>query len=104
MDLAHAASLFVALLLLGVPPTTAQDHGGLINQGHSPAVPAATASPYAGLQARPLKALSEAQIADLRAGRGMTLALAAELNGYPGPLHVIELADALATRNSAAMR
>jgi hypothetical protein len=52
--------------------------------------------PYAGLQSRPLKALSEAQIADLRAGRGMTLALAAELNGYPGPLHVIELADALA--------
>src|SRR3954447_3204262 len=52
--------------------------------------------PYAGLQSRPLKALSEAQIADLRAGRGMTLALAAELNGYPGPLHVVELADALA--------
>lgn len=52
--------------------------------------------PYAGLQSRSLKALSEAQIADLRAGRGMTLALAAELNGYPGPLHVIELADALA--------
>jgi len=52
--------------------------------------------PYSGMQSRPLKALSEAQIADLRAGRGMTLALAAELNGYPGPLHVIELADALA--------
>src|SRR3954447_10182770 len=51
--------------------------------------------PYAGLQSRPLKALSEAQIADLRAGRGITLALAAELNGYPGPLHVVELADAL---------
>jgi hypothetical protein len=26
----------------------------------------------------------------------MGLALAAELNGYPGPLHVLELADALA--------
>ena len=52
--------------------------------------------PYSGMQSRPLKALSEAQIADLRAGRGMTLALAAELNGYPGPVHVIELADALA--------
>ena len=25
----------------------------------------------------------------------MGLALAAELNGYPGPLHVIELADSL---------
>jgi hypothetical protein len=31
----------------------------------------------------------------LRAGRGMGLALAAELNGYPGPMHVLELADAL---------
>ena len=51
--------------------------------------------PYAGLQARAVKALSDQQIADLRAGRGMGLALAAELNGYPGPLHVLEHADAL---------
>lgn len=54
------------------------------------------AQPYGGLQLRPVKALSNEQIADLRAGRGMGLALAAELNGYPGPSHVIELADALA--------
>src|SRR5260370_39538434 len=53
------------------------------------------AAPYAGYQQRPIKALSEQQIADLRAGRGMGLALAAELNGYPGPLHVLELADRL---------
>jgi hypothetical protein len=51
--------------------------------------------PSAGLHQRPLKALSEQQIADLRAGKGMSLALAAELNGYPGPLHVLELADKL---------
>jgi Spy/CpxP family protein refolding chaperone len=51
--------------------------------------------PYAGLEFRPIKALSEQQIADLRAGRGMSLALAAELNGYPGPMHVLELADSL---------
>src|SRR5690242_20746534 len=51
--------------------------------------------PYAGLQNRPLKALSAEQLADLKAGRGMGLALAAELNGYPGPLHVLELADRL---------
>jgi Spy/CpxP family protein refolding chaperone len=57
---------------------------------------AQTAQPYAGLQSRPIKALSEQEIADLRAGRGMGLALAAELNGYPGPLHVLEHADALA--------
>ena len=52
-------------------------------------------SPYAGMQTRPIKALSEQQVADLRAGRGMGLALAAELNGYPGPSHVLELADNL---------
>jgi hypothetical protein len=52
-------------------------------------------SPYAGMQQRPVKALSDQQVSDLRAGRGMGLALAAELNGYPGPLHVLELADAL---------
>jgi hypothetical protein len=51
--------------------------------------------PYAGLEGRAVKALSEQQIVDLRAGRGMSLALPAELNGYPGPLHVIEHADAL---------
>ena len=52
-------------------------------------------SPYAGMQARPIKALSEQQIADLKAGRGMGLALPAELNGYPGPSHLLELADKL---------
>jgi Spy/CpxP family protein refolding chaperone len=51
--------------------------------------------PYAGLQDRSIKALSEQQVADLKAGRGMGLALAAELNGYPGPLHVVELSDKL---------
>jgi len=50
---------------------------------------------YGGLESRDIKALSEADVAGLRAGRGMSLALAAELNGYPGPLHVLELADKL---------
>ena len=61
------------------------------------ATPSAAQSqqPYAGLEGRSIKALSEQQIADLRAGRGMGLALAAELNGYPGPMHVLEMADAL---------
>jgi hypothetical protein len=52
-------------------------------------------SPYAGMQERSIKALSEQQIADLKAGRGMGLALPAELNGYPGPVHVLELSDQL---------
>ena len=53
------------------------------------------ARPYAGMQARAIKALSTEQVADLKAGRGMSLALAAELNGYPGPRHVLELGDQL---------
>ncbi|MEY9590206.1 Spy/CpxP family protein refolding chaperone [Bradyrhizobium yuanmingense] len=56
---------------------------------------AQSSQPYAGLEKRPIKALSQQQIDDLRAGRGMGLALAAELNGYPGPSHVLELSDRL---------
>jgi hypothetical protein len=52
-------------------------------------------APYAGLERRSVKALSDEQIADLRAGRGMGLALPAELNGYPGPVHVLEQAGRL---------
>src|ERR1044071_8236681 len=51
--------------------------------------------PYAGFETRPVKALSEQQVADLRAGRGMGLAMPAELNSYPGPMHVLEHAAAL---------
>lgn len=52
-------------------------------------------APYAGLQDRPIKALSSQEVGDLRAGRGMGLALAAELNNYPGPRHVLDLSDRL---------
>ena len=52
-------------------------------------------SAYAGMQNRAIKALSEQQTADLRAGKGMSLALPAELNGYPGPVHALELAAPL---------
>lgn len=53
------------------------------------------ASPYAAETDRPIKALSAQEIADLRAGEGMGLAKAAELNHYPGPRHVLDLADDL---------
>jgi Spy/CpxP family protein refolding chaperone len=52
-------------------------------------------TPYAGFEERPIKALSAQQVGDLKAGRGMSLALAAELNGFPGPLHVLELSEKL---------
>ena len=51
--------------------------------------------PYAGMEQRPVKALSEQQIADLRAGRGMGLALPGRAQRISGPMHVLEHADAL---------
>jgi hypothetical protein len=47
--------------------------------------------PYAGQQTRAIKALSDDEIAALRKGEGMGMAKAAELNGYPGPAHVLQL-------------
>jgi hypothetical protein len=55
----------------------------------------AAQSPYAGQQNRPIKALSESDIAELLAGKGRGYAKAAELNNYPGPAHVLELAAQL---------
>ena len=51
--------------------------------------------PYAGQQSRPIKALSDDDIAALQNGEGMGMAKAAELNGYPGPKHVLDLARQL---------
>ena len=50
---------------------------------------------YAAWQERTIKALSPRQIEDYLEGRGMGMALPAELNGYPGPRHVLDLADDL---------
>jgi hypothetical protein len=97
MNLAHSVPLCLASMILAAHPAAAQHQGAESMQGHPPAASATTASPspYAGMEQRRVKALSDQQIADLNAGHGMSLALAAELNGYPGPLHVLELADAL---------
>lgn len=64
--------------------------------GAAAAAQADSQSPYAGERDRAIKALSPTEIDDLAAGRGMGLAKAAELNAYPGPSHVLELADSLA--------
>lgn len=52
-------------------------------------------APYAGQEQRSIKALSDEDVAALLAGHGAGFAKAAELNGYPGPLHVLELAGPL---------
>lgn len=52
-------------------------------------------SPYTDSQSREVRALSRADIEALLRGDGMGLALAAELNRYAGPRHVLDLADRL---------
>ena len=55
----------------------------------------ASNSPYQGEQLRTIKALSDGEINSLLNGQGMGFAKAAELNHYPGPKHVLDLADDL---------
>ena len=55
----------------------------------------ASSQPYAGQDQRAIASLSPADIDDLLAGRGWGFAKPAELNGYPGPTHLLELADEL---------
>jgi Spy/CpxP family protein refolding chaperone len=52
-------------------------------------------SPYAGQEKHAIKSLSEEDIQALRSGQGMGLARAGELNHYPGPRHVLDLAAQL---------
>lgn len=77
-----AAVALIALIALPLP-NAAQDHP---NAGHSE---------HAGKEGREIKALDDSAIHDYRSGAGMGFALAAELNGYPGPRHVLELAHEL---------
>jgi len=69
-----------AFLVLTPAPGCAQ-HGGA---GHAH-------SKYAGQQTREIKSLSPDDLAELRRGGGGGLAKAAELNGVPGPAHLLEL-------------
>lgn len=83
------------IVALASGPALAQHTGHESGKAHSP---------YAGLTERAVKALSAEQIADLRAGRGMSLALPAELNGYPGPSHALELADRIGLTQAQRQR
>lgn len=56
-------------------------------------------SPYVGQQHRAIKSLSDDDIAELQKGGGWGLAKAAELNGLPGPAHLLELSDQIPLRD-----
>jgi LTXXQ motif family protein len=80
------ALLCVATLACAAPGARAQHH----TANTTTATTTAT-TPYAGEQARAIKSLAASDVAGLLAGQGMGLAKAAELNGYPGPMHTLEL-------------
>lgn len=50
-------------------------------------------SKYAGQEKQAIKSLSPGDIAELKRGGGWGLAKAAELNGVPGPAHLLEMKD-----------
>lgn len=77
---------FVAVVFAALP-AFAQMAG---HKGHKGAAPA---SPYAGQQMRQIKSLSAEDVDDLENGRGWGFAKAAELNGVPGPVHILEMKD-----------
>ncbi len=52
-------------------------------------------SPYSGQESREIKALSSEDVQAYLSGKGLGFAKAAELNGYPGPSHVLVLATEL---------
>jgi hypothetical protein len=50
-------------------------------------------SKYAGEEKREIKSLSATDIEELQNGKGWGLAKAAELNGVPGPAHLLEMKE-----------
>ena len=81
---AIVAGCLASTMAVGEEAAPAHAHGGALD-----------VAPLANTPSEVIS-LSDSEVADLRLGHGMGLARAAELNGHPGPAHVIELADALA--------
>jgi hypothetical protein len=78
----HILPFVLPLILFAADGQAAGGHGG-----HK--------SKYAGQETRTIKSLSEDDIAELRRGGGWGLAKAAELNGVPGPAHLLEMKAAV---------
>ena len=60
--------------------------------------------PYKGFSARKIASLSDEDIRQITQGMGWGLALPAELNGYPGPIHILELSNELALSDDQKWR
>jgi Spy/CpxP family protein refolding chaperone len=91
MKLAQGIALGLALLLI-IGTSLSQRTTGLPETASESTI----FSPYAGQEARDIKALSDEDIQGLLAGSGTPfggMAKPAELNGYPGPRHVLDAAE-----------
>ena len=78
--------IILMALLFAAPVVAQMDHEHHMHHAQSP---------YAANTANAVKALSPEQLDAYRNGTGMGLAIPAELNGYPGPRHILDLADQL---------
>ncbi len=87
--------VIAAYALLASANAAFSQHSGLGHDTPAPTAGKVAPSPYAGERNRTIKSLSDSDAQALRAGAGMAYAKAAELNGYPGPAHVLELATPL---------
>ncbi len=85
MKSTYAFAIAVVTVLFSFSVSAQHKHGDMEKAGQ----------PYAGLESRSIKSLSDSDIADLQQGKGWGLALPAELNGWPGPVHLLELSEQL---------
>jgi Spy/CpxP family protein refolding chaperone len=84
------ALLLIAMLLI-LAPSLAQAETGHFSK-------------YIGQESREIKSLSESDIDELTFGKGWGLAKAAELNGVPGPKHLLEMKDEIALTENQIMK
>lgn len=88
----------VILMIGGLTMVGCGKIGGTAGEQHKPAAAhhagggGHSAQPYAGFEKREIKALAPERVTDLQEGKGAQYALSAELNHYPGPIHVLDLA------------
>ena len=78
------------------PAVTAETSADPVSDHHNPggAPTSNLRSPYAVLRGTAATGLLPEEVEGLVSGKGMALALSAEVNGYPGPRHVLDAAEA----------
>ena len=89
-----ALSLYLAAAAVPANAAETTGHGPGEHRGEGSPSGGAIPSPYAGQQDARTTGLLPEEVEELTKGSGMAMALPAELNGYPGPRHVLDAADA----------